>query len=207
MATRTPKELGLLDIAKSRPLAMRVVAYKGIPKGRRGSRKVNRKGVHPGSTSYKKNRRRAVEPWLLGTSLLDTNAKGVVDSYRTRMQIEECFRDAKNHRFGWSFEDARSRDANRLQVLLLIAALAMLAVALVGEIGEHHGLHFGHQANTVRHCRVFSRFVLGGFLMNGGQVDNLRPSELRRALLRIRAHLEDYSPPPLVDVSGFCGDP
>jgi hypothetical protein len=35
------------------------------------------------------------------------------------MQIEETFRDKKSHRFGWSFEDARS-DSTEGQMIEMI---------------------------------------------------------------------------------------
>jgi hypothetical protein len=46
-------------------------------------------------------RKRATEPWFLATSLQNEPAEAVVAIYATRMQVEECFRDTKNARFGW----------------------------------------------------------------------------------------------------------
>ena len=77
------------------------------------------------------------------------------------MQIEEYFRDTKNHRFGWSFEDARVTTTMRATVLLLIAALSCLAVTLVGRVAEDLGIHKEYQANTVSNRRVLSLFFLG----------------------------------------------
>jgi hypothetical protein len=45
--------------------------------------------------------------------------------YTLRMQGEEAFRDLKSSRFGLSFEQTRTGDLERLQLLLLIAALAL----------------------------------------------------------------------------------
>jgi hypothetical protein len=39
--------------------------------------------------------------------------------------IEEAFRDLKSSRFGLSFEQSRTGDLERLQLLLLIATLAL----------------------------------------------------------------------------------
>jgi hypothetical protein len=102
-ATPTAKDLGLKTITKSNPLNARVLIVRKRNKGRKGSKRVTRKGVHPGSTVYKKYQRRGREPWLLATSLTAEAATWVVGRYSLRMQIEETFRDAKNHRFGWSF--------------------------------------------------------------------------------------------------------
>ena len=101
----------------------------------------------------------AREPWLLVTSL-DLPAKRIVNIYAKRMQIEETFRDTKNPRFGWCLRYVRSRSAARLNVLLLFAAIAMLAVILVGVAAEAAGIQRKFQANTETR-RVLSLFVLG----------------------------------------------
>jgi hypothetical protein len=51
--------------------------------------------------------------------------------YSMRMQIEETFRDLKRHRYGWSLEHVRCRTAARIDVLLLIAALAAVAMHII----------------------------------------------------------------------------
>jgi hypothetical protein len=48
------------------------------------------------------------------------------------MQIEQGFRDLKSHRYGCAFEDTLTREARRLEMLLLIHMLASLAAWLVG---------------------------------------------------------------------------
>ncbi len=104
------------------------------------------------------------DPWLLATSLTDVSAADVVARYALRMKIEETFRDAKNHRFGWSLRHVRSASSDRLTVHLLLASLAMIAVTLLGFAAERARLHRGYQANTVQH-RVLSFFVLGCAVM------------------------------------------
>ncbi len=81
-------------------------------------------------------------------------------AYALRMKIEETFRDAKNHRFGWSLRHVRSASAERLTILLLLAVLASIAKTMLGFEAERQRLHRGDQANTVKH-RVLSFFVLG----------------------------------------------
>jgi len=102
----------------------------------------------------------AKEPWLLATSLDTETAAHVVAIYATRMQIEETFRDAKNHRFGWSLRHVRGYHADRLTLLLLFAALATLAVVLLGLAAAQAGWHRRYQANTEK-TRTLSFFVLG----------------------------------------------
>lgn len=109
--------------------------------------------------------RRAVEPWLLATSIGREPALRIVGLYRLRMQIELTFRDAKNGNLGWGFEHARSRDPGRQAVLLLIASLAVAATMLVGAHAEAAGQSRRYQANTVRSRRVQSLWRLGAFVL------------------------------------------
>ncbi|MEZ6018499.1 MAG: IS4 family transposase [Planctomycetota bacterium] len=156
-----PKDYGEIRLAKGNPLAGRLVTSKAPPKGRHGSSKPNRKGIHRGSDADRAYRKRAKTPASLFTSLRDVSAVQVERLYATRMQIEESFRVAKSHRFGWSMEDTRSKNCDRLAVLFLLASLAMLALALLGTLVEHLGLQRHFQANTVRTRRVLSLVTLG----------------------------------------------
>ena len=47
------------------------------------------------------------------------------------MQIEETFRDAKSHRWGFALRYARSRSVARLEVLVFLTALAQLVFWLL----------------------------------------------------------------------------
>ena len=48
------------------------------------------------------------------------------------MQIEETIRDLENHRWGFALRYARTKRCERLEALLLIAALATLNLWLLG---------------------------------------------------------------------------
>lgn len=109
--------------------------------------------------------RRAIEPWLLATTLRNEPASQIVAIYALRMQIEETFRDTKNARFGWAFEYAGSRDEGRQAVLLLIGSLALAATLLAGRAVEETGRAGHYQANTIRSRRVQSLFHLGLFVL------------------------------------------
>ena len=178
-------DLGMHFVTERRPMDARLVVYKARAKGRKGWRKVNRRGVHPGSSSYKKYQRRAAEPWVLVTSLTDPSAAGIVSLYARRMQIEETFRDAKSHRFGWSFEDARSRYVRRLEVLLLLATIGMLAAMLVGNASERADLQYEYQASTTRRRRVLSLFTLGAQIVRRGDRRCLSVASIREALRQV----------------------
>jgi hypothetical protein len=94
--------------------------------------------------------RRALEPWLLATTIRNERAAGIVALYRLRMQIELTFRDAKNGNCGWGLEHARSRDKQRQAVLLALGCMTLAAVLLIGLHAETHGAARAHQANTER---------------------------------------------------------
>ena len=148
-AVFSAKDLGSWLLARSNPLKARFVIIKNRSTGRR-TKRVGLKGDVEA-------RRRAQKPWLLATSLFSVTPKKIIRIYSARFQIEESFRDTKNPRFGWSFRHARSRDNKRIEILLLIATLGILALMLVGQAAERHGIHRCFQANTVQSKRVLSR--------------------------------------------------
>ncbi|MBK8999720.1 MAG: IS4 family transposase [Myxococcales bacterium] len=133
----------------------------------------------------------AKEPWLLATSLTCAASK-VVAIYATRMQLEESFRDLKSHRFGWSFECARSKDPRRIGLLLLIATLASLATLVVGIAGERLGLSRQFQANTVRNRRVLSLMTLGRRIINLAL--EISDAKLCRAVAGLKTAIHGASP-------------
>ena len=110
-------------------------------------------------------KRRSLEPFLLATSLQGYPAGQIVRSYRSRMQIEETFRDAKNPRMGWALTFSRSRDQDRLNNLVLLTALAFFAVFLAGLDSERQGVAKHYQANSTTARRVLSLFTLGNLVI------------------------------------------
>lgn len=156
-ATAAPRDLGECDLySQPRQMGSRLVLV-------RKRRKPGRNIPPPSSRDEREFRKSARDPWLLATSL-DVDASAVVAMYATRMQIEESFRDAKNHRFGWSLGQVRTASLHRAQLLLLLAAIAMLVVTLVGMSVEARGAHRAYQANTATR-RVLSLFVLGNAVL------------------------------------------
>jgi hypothetical protein len=77
------------------------------------------------------------------------------------MQVEEAFRDLKCTRFGLSLELHRTHYVHRLQVLLLIATLALLVAWVFGNAMELTGQHRRFQANTVKNRPVLSTIFNG----------------------------------------------
>jgi hypothetical protein len=85
-----------------------------------------------------KHAKRGNEPWLLVSSISDTElkAKEIISLYKKRMQIEEAFRDVKNTRNGLGLRHCRSANPERLGVALLIANLSTLVLRLFGIVAS-----------------------------------------------------------------------
>lgn len=107
-------------------------------------------------------RKQARDPWLLASSLpkAEATAERIIELYAMRMQIEESFRDAKNPRFGIGLSDSRCRHIERIEVQLLLAALATATAFILGQELERRGEHRAFQANTLKR-RVLSFVRLG----------------------------------------------
>lgn len=151
-ATTTPLELGAFGLFVKQEIPCRLVLV-------RKRRRPGPKRPPPACKEERESRQSALDPWLLATSLSDGDAADIVRLYTKRMQIEETFRDAKNHRFGWSLGSVRLSTPARVAVLLALAALAYLVITLIGMTVERSGRHRGYQANTVKR-RVLSYLVL-----------------------------------------------
>jgi len=159
-ATQRPKRLGAARLARSNPIDCQLIVYKAKPKGRVHKNRLGQKAMNSYS---RKHAASAKEPWLLATSLpvTSTLAKRVVACYVQRMQIEESFRDMKSTRFGLSLELHLTWQVERLQVLLLIANMALLVAWLLGKATELTEQHWQYQANTVRERKVLSTIFIG----------------------------------------------
>jgi len=159
-ATRHARYLGAIELARANPLRCHAYTLKRKSAGRV---KKTRFGKQSAMKHSLKNAHRERTPWLLVTSLQGGKVitKSVIRIYRSRMQIEEAFRDLKNHRFGFAFRDCMTRKQYRLENLLLIGALATFGAWIVGKTAELRGIHRRYQANTIRHRGVLSTFYLG----------------------------------------------
>ena len=111
----------------------------------------------------KKHEKRENEPWLIVTSLSPENfsALQIINIYKKRMQIEESFRDLKNMRNGFGLRHCRSSGVERLNIALLIGALAMWVLWVLGAAVKAQKMHWEFQSNTTRHRNVLSHFTIG----------------------------------------------
>jgi len=138
LAARGPRDFGAMEVARSKPLTSRVVLHAKPPKGRNHR---NRYGAPARNSNSRKNAQRESEPWLLVASpSLKLTARQLITLYGRRMQIELSFRDLKSHRYGQGFEDSLTRKGVRIEVLLLLSAMAAFASWLVGMACENCGI-------------------------------------------------------------------
>jgi DDE family transposase len=152
-ASTRPADMGSFDLFARHRIPCRLVLV-------RKPRKPGRRPPPPRCKEERELRQAALDPWLLATSVRDGDAAFIVGLYAKRMQIEETFRDAKSHRFGWAFGDVQLSTVQRTAALLVLATIALVVVTLVGMGAERLSAHRAYQANTARR-RVLSLFVLG----------------------------------------------
>jgi Transposase DDE domain len=173
-ATVTPRDLGRWGLFIGDPISCRLVLV-------RKRLKPGPKKPPPRCKQERELRQAALDPWLLATSITSGDAAYIVSLYARRMQIEETFRDAKNHRFGWCLSDVRVSTHQRASTLLLVAAFAMAIATLIGFSAEAEQAHRAYQANTSRQ-RVLSLFVLACAMLQRGDYRFVVLDHLKAAL-------------------------
>ena len=100
--------------------------------------------------------RRRDEPWFLMTDL-EQSPKKLSEMYGKRMTIEELFRDDKNKRNGWALRHTKITQADRLDRLLLILALAYVLLVGLGLMAqERFRPGMWCSSNDPRQCSVFT---------------------------------------------------
>lgn len=139
LVLQSPRDLGLMQMVRNHPWTCRMIVYGKRSKGRKHRTRL---GQPARNSNSRKNAAREREPWLLVASpeLSDLSARQLVALYSRRMQIEQSFRDLKSHRYGQGFEDSLTHKGQRIEILLLINALAAFASWLVGLACEAAGI-------------------------------------------------------------------
>lgn len=158
-ATQAPKTFNG-HLTRYNPLECRFVLYKGARKGRHN---INRLGQPHASSKSQQHAKGGKDPWLLSTSLGQTQSLGrrTVAIYRTRMQIEEGFRDMKSSTFGLGYNASKSYKTARLAVLLFLNVIASLVLILLGMAVILTKQHYQYQANSIKSRRVLSYHFVG----------------------------------------------
>lgn len=182
-ATPRVQHIGERCLSKRHRYQCRLYLVRAYQK--RPGRPRKRKWYGTNDNLYRKLHR---APWLLATSLPHTKAAGnrIMRAYARRMQIEEAFRDLKNHRWGYALRYARSNNTARLEILLLIAFLATLVLWLLGIAAREKGLQRHFQANTEMKRSVLSIPFLGQALYRSTRF-KLSPEALRLAFKELIA--------------------
>ena len=109
-ATARVRHLGRLCLARSNHYYARLYLVRSKRSGALGRPKPKRY-----ANNDRQYRKLSQDPWLLVTSLEHCAGAGqrIRNAYATRMQIEETFRDLKNHRWGLALRYARSNSRDR----------------------------------------------------------------------------------------------
>jgi hypothetical protein len=132
-ANATAQLLGDIEWTSTNTLMASAVLIKTPKQHREKKTKLHKKS----KASYsEKQATRETEPWLLvySRSLSASTAKRIVNLYKTRMQIEENFRDTKSIHYGLGVCKLSRVSISRRSILLLIAALAQWLLWLVGNL-------------------------------------------------------------------------
>jgi hypothetical protein len=135
-----PRRLGVVNWVRSRPLRACLFL---IREPRRGRHAISAAGQRRLSRHSKKNACREREPWLLVTScsLSAHSAACIVKLYKSRMQIEENFRDTKSASYGLGVARENRTTLKRAENLLLISALATVILWANGAFAIAQKLH------------------------------------------------------------------
>lgn len=182
VATAVARDLGLFAMVRNHPLSCRLVVQRKSPRGRKHR---TLRGKIVASKHSRVNAAREREPWLLAASvsLRTLKASQIAATYAKRMQIELAFRDMKSHRYGCAFEDSLTRKGPRLEILLLIHALASFAAWLVGLTAVAAGqMSRLVPSGTAQHRPSYSLLRLGWEALRRHWLHDFEPA--LRALLR-----------------------
>jgi len=159
-ATSKAKHLGVMRFTRKLAFACNVVLCR---KNKKNRKHINRSGINTNNNASNRCARSQRDPWLLVTSLaIDSTItpERIVAFYARRMQIEEDFRDIKSHRYGFGLRYSLTNQAKRLEVLLLIAALACLICWLISLSAMKKRLHYDYQSNSIKTRNVLSTIYL-----------------------------------------------
>jgi hypothetical protein len=183
LASPITRYIGKVVLSRRHGYYFRLYLVRAYAPARGGRRSKDRR-----NSNAKLYRRLHRAPWLLATSLPHESGseRRVKQLYTLRMQLEETLRDTKSHRFGFGLRYSRSRSLERIEVLVLVAALAALVLWLVGLAGRALNLARHQQANTVRRRLVLSTPFLGRQLLLRRLLP-FSPSALHQSLHQLRA--------------------
>ena len=163
-ATTVPRRLGMVDWVRRKPLCAVIVLVRQARKHRKS---LTYTGTKRQSRRDKIQVKRACEPWLLvaSFSLRLRTPKQIVTIYKTRMQIEEGFRDCKAVHYGLCLSQHRRMNLQRRSVLCLIAACAIFILWCVGVAGSQTEIARQIRVNSSSKRKPYSTIFLARLLL------------------------------------------
>ncbi len=150
----------MVDWVRRQPLCATIVLIRLAKKHRKS---LTYTGIKRQSRRDKIQLKRASEPWLLVTSLSlrDRTPKQIVRIYKTRMQIEEGFRDCKSVHYGLCLSQHRRMNRQRRSVLCLIAACAIFILWCIGVAGTQTAIARQVRVNSSSKQTSYSTIISG----------------------------------------------
>ena len=163
-ATCKAQYAGVIHWVRRNPLSAWVVLIR-LPRKQRHA--LTYQGKKRQSFKDKIQIKRAREPWLLvaSLSLRDRTPKQIVKLYKTRMQIEEGFRDCKSIHYGLGLSQNRRINVYRRTVLCLIAACAIFVLWCIGTAGFQTDIARQVRANSSSKRPSYSVIFLARLLI------------------------------------------
>lgn len=187
-ATTKAKYLGRVHWVRRNPLASLLVLIRQ-PKKRRQD--LTYSGAVRRSKQSHSHANREREPWLLvySLSLKGRTPKQLVTMYRSRMQIEEGFRDHKSVHYGLGMSQHRKIAEKRRAVLCLLATLAHFVLWCVGTAGKETAQARQVRVNSSSKRAPYSTIFLARLLIAQKHF-RLRDKEIKASLGKIKMHAE-----------------
>lgn len=189
LANEHPQEFANVLHVRNRPTLRRFVLIKKSAKGRVRRTRFGQRCHSKHSLQIAKRER---EFWLLACSpgLEHLSPQAVVALYAQRMRIEQSFRDTKNQQLGMGLSEARSRTAQRYELLLMIGHLAGWLLRLIGEGAQQRQMALQFQSTCRSGRKEISVKTLANRVIQAG-LHWLTPIHLRKALERLRLQAAD----------------
>ncbi|MFB3059135.1 MAG: IS4 family transposase [Gammaproteobacteria bacterium] len=185
-ATTVARRLGVVDWVRKQPLCAIIVLVRCAKKYRKS---LTYAGTKRQSRRNKIQLKRAREPWVLvaSLSLRQRAPKQIVSIYKTRMQIEEGFRDCKAVHYGLCLSQHRHMNLQRRSVLCLIAACAIFILWCVGVAGQRTQIAKQVRVNSSSKRTSYSTIFLARLLLTQS---HFRLSN--KAILNALSHINIY---------------
>jgi len=187
-ATTKAKFLGQVDWVRRNPLTSLLVLIRQSKKKRHN---LTYSGVARRSKQSHSHAGREREPWLLvySTSLKERTPQQLVALYRSRMQIEEGFRDHKSAHYGLGFSQQRNTVKKRRAVLCLLATLAHFVLWCVGTAGKGTVQARRVRVNSSSKRAPYSTIYLARLLINQKHF-RLPDKAITASLLKVKVNAE-----------------